>query len=134
MWSDPLPHVAAIGFYRGEATKAVAASQFPLLKMLTELLNCDVANSALAGSRNDVRQERGGGVTRGLRVCILLDCSFYPLAIDSASTPILFRPAKLPNIWSVFSTRLNDASLLHKLPPCLWQVEAFVSSTVQVTI
>lgn len=81
--------------------------------MLADLLNCGLARMVVGPPCINVSQQGGSRTARCFCVGVLLHCSDYSLAIDPATAPIFFRPAKLPNIRSVLTMGLNDAPLLH---------------------
>src|SRR6266496_6423910 len=56
-------------------------------------------------------------MARCLRVGVLPDCSNHPFPINPTAAPVLFRPAKLPDIRTLLASCLNDTSVLHGLPP-----------------
>ena len=109
---NPLANIAAIGFHGGEAPKAVGGSQFPLFKMLANLFNSYFAPAVLAGPSVNMGQQSGSRMARGLRVGVLPDCSNHLFPIDPTAAPVLFRPAKLPDIRTLLASCLNDTSEL----------------------
>src|SRR5258708_34769827 len=117
-WFNPLANIAAIGLHGGEAPKAVAGSQFPLFKMLANLVNRYLAIGVLAGPCIDMGQQGRSRGARCLRVGVLPDCCNHPFAIDTTAVSVLFGPTKLPDIrTTLIASRLNNASALHALVP-----------------
>ena len=85
--------------------------------MLANLFNSYLAPAVLAGPSVDMGQQSGSRMARGLRVGVLPDCSNHLFPIDPTAAPVLFRPAKLPDIRTLLASCLNDTSVLHGLPP-----------------
>src|SRR6266498_2974319 len=85
--------------------------------MLANLFNSYFASAVLAGPSIDMGQQTGSRMARCLRVGVFPDCSNHPFPIDPTAAPVLFRPAKLPDIRTLLASCLNDTSVLHGLPP-----------------